>query len=115
MIRCKCGKMTIKGRCKSCSNRDRKGEYGYNGKNKLAEKNPMWKGDSVGYFALHEFIRNNKPKVELCENCNKNKPFDVANISGEYKRDVNDFKWLCRACHMKEDDRLNKLHKGNEK
>jgi len=24
----------------------------------------------------------------------------LANISGEYHRDINDFKWMCRSCHM---------------
>jgi hypothetical protein len=71
--------------------------------------NPMWKDDKVDYPALHKWIFINKPKKELCENCKKVKPFDLANISGEYKRDINDFKWLCRSCHMKEDGRREKL------
>lgn len=73
------------------------------------EKHFNWKGEKVGYIALHEWISNYKPKPKLCENCIKNKPYDLANISGEYKRDIKDFKWLCRSCHMKEDKRLDKL------
>ena len=75
----------------------------------LGEKNGQWKGDKVTYEALHGWVRRNKPQVFLCENCNKNKSYDLANISGEYKRDVNDFKWLCRKCHMIEDGRMNNL------
>ena len=75
------------------------------GKNK-EEKNGMWKGDEVSYMGLHGWIRNHKPKPELCEECNIKHTYDLANISGEYKRDINDFKWLCRGCHMKSDGRL---------
>jgi hypothetical protein len=63
------------------------------------EKHPLWKGNNVGYAALHEWIDNHKPKVELCEDCKNKKKLELANISGEYKRDINDFKWLCSKCH----------------
>jgi hypothetical protein len=69
----------------------------------FSETNPNWKGDDVGYAALHEWIGNRKPKPELCEICRKKPPRDLANISGEYKRDIDDYHWLCRSCHMKKD------------
>lgn len=78
-------------------------------------KNGMWKGDNVGYISLHEWIKKHKPKPEFCEKCKINKPYDLANISGKYKRDVNDFRWLCRKCHMKEDGRLKNLIGGIKK
>ena len=115
-IFCPCGNRTLNEvYCsRACRNKYRKVVYSksHNEKvslSKMGEKNPVWKGDKVSYSSLHEWIQNHKPKLEFCENCNKNKPFDLANISGEYKRDVNDFKWLCRSCHMKEDGRLNNL------
>ena len=77
-------------------------------KTKLNNKNPMWKGDSVGIIALHNWVRRNKPKPKVCEICKKNKPYDLANISGKYRRDINDFEWLCRKCHMKKDGRYYK-------
>lgn len=70
------------------------------------EEHPSWKGDAVRYGALHQWIRRHKPKSEICENCGKTNKLDAANISGEYKRDVNDFKWLCRKCHLTKDGRL---------
>ena len=73
---------------------------------KLGNNNPMWKGDDVGYGNLHVWVRRHKEK-HLCP-CGK-MPYDVANISGEYKRDINDYIWLCRKCHMKSDGRLEKL------
>ncbi len=75
----------------------------------------MWKGDDVGYFALHAWIRRNKPKSEVCESCGKKKKLDAANISGKYKRDVNDFKWLCRKCHLESDERMKNNLKHFEK
>jgi len=73
------------------------------------ERNGMWKGNKVRYNALHNWINNHKPKPKFCERCGIKSPFDVANISGKYKRDVNDFEWLCRSCHMKIDGRINNL------
>jgi len=92
-----CGKLInkISKRCKSCS--------------KLGEKNPIWKGNNVGIKVLHEWIRRHKPKVEFCERCNKKKKLELANISGLYKRDINDYEWLCRKCHMEDDKRMNNL------
>ena len=79
-------------------------------KNHLNDEKPEWKGDKVGYKDLHKWIRKNKPKPNLCEECNKKPPFDIANISGKYKRDIKDYKWLCRSCH-----RLNDFKKGYKK
>jgi len=95
-------------------------KMGYKKKNQMwklrkaemfAEKNPQWKGDEVGYEALHNWIRRHKPKPEFCEGCGKVPPYDLANISGEYKRYINDFKWLCRKCHMVSDGRYEKTIK----
>lgn len=76
---------------------------------KMAENNPQWKGDEVGYTSLHEWVKNRKLKPLLCECCNKNKSYDLANISQEYKRDLSDWEWLCRRCHMRKDGRINNL------
>lgn len=77
---------------------------------KLKERNPMWKGDNVGYYSLHEWVKNHLPKPQLCEACNNVPPYDLANISGKYKRDLTDWQWLCRSCHMKSDGRMEKIH-----
>lgn len=72
----------------------------------------MWKGDNVGYAALHEYIIAHKPKSNLCECCKLNKKLDLANISQNYIRDISDWEWLCRSCHMHKDGRINNLNKG---
>lgn len=76
---------------------------------KLSEKNPMWKGSNAGLDAIHIWILARKPKPLVCEICKKSPPKDLANISQKYIRDVSDFEWLCRKCHMVKDGRLENL------
>lgn len=75
---------------------------------KLGRKNPNWKGDDAKYAAIHLWVTTRKPKPDFCIKCLKNPSFDLHNISGEYKRDLDDWEWLCRSCHMKLDGRMNK-------
>ncbi len=77
----------------------------------LGKRNHNWKGDAVGYHALHGWIKTQLIKPQTCRDCNQQKKLDLANISGEYKRDLSDWEWLCRSCHMKKDGRIEKLHK----
>jgi len=67
-----------------------------------------WKGDSVGYVGVHEWVRYHLGKPRRCGNCKttKAKAYDWANVSGEYKRDLNDYIRLCRSCHKKLDYNL---------
>src|SRR5215211_6957289 len=67
---------------------------------KLGEKNKMWKGDKVGYEALHDWVIKRKPKPEYCEICFKVPPYDLANITGILNRELRNWGWFCRKCHM---------------
>jgi len=71
---------------------------------KGAEEHHNWKGDSVGYNALHVWVRNHKPKSDTCEDCGKKKRLDLSN-KGIYDRNFENWEWLCRKCHMKKDGR----------
>ena len=82
---------------------------------RLGKKNPMWKGNKVGYGALHDWVKWWLPKTKLCQECKLVSPYDLANISQKYRRDLSDWEWLCRRCHMKKDGRLDKLIKMNTK
>lgn len=73
----------------------------------------MWVGDKIGYQGLHGYMRKYKEKSERCEHCNEIKKLDLANVSGEYKRDVNDFIWLCRKCHIAYDMSKSKMMEIN--
>lgn len=37
------------------------------------------------------------------------KRLDIANVSQRYLRDISDWRWLCRRCHMISDGRVNNL------
>ncbi len=106
-MKCKCGKETIYGRCKSCSNRERSGKFKWNSlsrEKRKCEGNPNWKGERIkSYSAQHQWVSRHKLKILKCEKCNKEKRLELANISGKYKRDIKDYLWLCRSCHMKFD------------
>ncbi len=83
--------------------------------NSLGKRNANWKGDDVGLESLHIWVLYRKPKPKFCTKCNKRPAYDLANISGEYKRDVNDFEWFCRKCHMESDGRSNNWIKKGSK
>lgn len=82
---------------------------------KFGSEHPGWKGDKVGIDALHVYIRRRLPKPQKCPICRKSPPYDLANISNEYKREVSDWEWLCRKCHMEKDGRLDKLIENGNK
>lgn len=71
----------------------------------------LWKGDKVGIDALHQWLHKQLPKPEFCTKCNTRKAYDLAN-KGIYNRDLKNWEWLCRKCHMESDGRMNNLHKG---
>jgi hypothetical protein len=78
----------------------------YIGKVNHGKRNGNW-NENVGYAGIHKWVRRNRPAPENCEICGvKRERLDCANLSGEYKRDLNDWIYLCRRCHMKTDDRI---------
>lgn len=92
-----------------------------------------FRGTQAEYSELHKWIRKNKPQPECCQLCKKTKfviieskttcrrnfkkrlDIELANISGKYKRDINDFMWLCQKCHREHDNINENLKKGIEK
>lgn len=84
----------------------------YNECMKYDSEHGNWKGDNVGYGRLHAWVRQNKPEPKHCVDCESSPPRDLANISQEYKRDIDDWEYLCRRCHMLKDGRMNNLNRG---
>ena len=83
------------------------------------ESNGIWIGDRVSCGALHAWVRRNMPMPEYCAICNDKKPIDLANISNKYNpktytRDFNNWRYLCRSCHMKSDGRMKNLKIGGK-
>ena len=71
------------------------------------KNNARWSGDEFTYTAIHKWLNRNKPKPDKCEECGKmTKKLDCHCISEKYTRDINDYMWLCRICHMEKDGRL---------
>jgi len=76
------------------------------------DKNPAWLGDAAGYSAVHNWIRKRKPKTGRCQNCGAQRHTQWANVSREYRRELEDFVELCVPCHKRYD--LNCLREENE-
>ena len=69
------------------------------------QSHPNWKGSKAKYYAIHEWARKQKPLPfpPICQRCGKDTKLVVSNISGEYKRDLNDYEWVCQSCNMNYD------------
>jgi hypothetical protein len=76
--------------------------------------NGMWKDGKITYSALHQWVNRNLSKSEACEICKRNRPLEACNVSGDYLRDLNDWQWLCRSCHMNTDGRIDNLRLPHE-
>lgn len=66
--------------------------------------NPAWKTAIPGYRVLHYWVERIKGKPNFCEICKSDskKTYQWANISGEYKKEVSDWRRLCASCHARE-------------
>jgi hypothetical protein len=69
----------------------------------LGDKRYNWKGDDVSRVGLHQWVRSQIPEPDLCEICNKVPPYDLAKVTGVYKKDFCNWKYMCRSCHQKFD------------
>lgn len=66
-------------------------------------KNSNWKGDEVGYHALHTWVSRHKVKVGICEYCNAKGRTVWANMDFQYTRNLTTWGELCQKCHSKYD------------
>lgn len=76
----------------------------------FGNRNQKWKGDNVGYKALHLWVSRWRGKPKICEQCGKIEEntyrIHWANKSHLYKRDLSDWIRLCSFCHKKFDKGL---------
>jgi len=70
------------------------------------ESHPTWKGDKASYATKHQWVARKLGKPRLCSHCGTldAKRYEWANISKEYKRNLDDYIRLCKSCHMKYDN-----------
>jgi len=76
------------------------------------ENNFNWKGDTVGYFALHHWINRKLGKPKKCELCCKEfkgRHIHWANIDHQYKRNLTDWISLCVRCHKQYDRKTGEI------
>lgn len=80
--------------CYTCSQRAKRGI------NK-GSKNNMWKGDKVKYRGLHAWLNRNlsKPVDGLCEICRQKPIRQIANVTGVYNRDFDNWRYMCVSCN----------------
>jgi hypothetical protein len=91
-----------------------KNEFRFKKNQSLGEKNINWKGDKVGYIALHQWLVRNYGKPDKCEYEQCVYPrttttgkvrthparFEWANIDGVYERERKHWVMLCHWCHV---------------
>lgn len=73
---------------------------------RTGENANLWKGEDVGYYPLHSWIRRiygGASKCELADETCKGR-FEWSNISGDYHRDIADFQQLCKSHHKRYDN-----------
>lgn len=92
----------------------------FTSKRTKGDKNCNWKGDEVGYYALHTWVNRTLGKPSKCQHCKiETGKVEWANKSGDYKRDIKDWIPLCKKCHCKHDKdtwgNATKLWKLNKK
>jgi hypothetical protein len=75
----------------------------------LKEKSSQWKGDNASYESQHEWVRKEYIRIHgklptHCEHCGQEKNrLEASNISGQYKRTLSDYQFICNKCHYKYD------------
>ncbi len=104
-----------KGRHHSLATEFKKGQRSWNtGVKQLKttdEKHPQWRGDEVGYYALHSWVRRKIGVPALCsrqdETCKG--MFEWCNLDGEYTRNLDTWGSMCRSHHRTYDNALMKI------
>lgn len=78
------------------------------------EKHPAWKGDTAGYWAIHDWLKRYYGKATKCSYGHKKnvKRFVWANKTGNYKRDISDWHQLCNRCNIIDGIKVNKRFKA---
>ena len=76
--------------------------------NRIKEgRHNLWKGNDVGYRALHHWVDRWLGKPDVCEFCRRSglngRQIHWANKSGNYLRELTDWIRLCFQCHFQYD------------
>lgn len=88
------------------------------GAGKLGSLNPNWR-ENPSYGSVHVWVTSRMPKPKICPNCGLRPALDLANIENHpnpvtYTRDLSNWEWLCRKCHMTKDGRIKNMYHGGK-
>jgi hypothetical protein len=73
-------------------------------------QNYQWKGEDASYSAIHHWLKRNHPMTGTCEECGRECKTEWSNVDHKYRRVREDYRELCRSCHITYDCRaLGKL------
>lgn len=70
---------------------------------KTGTKHHNWKGESVGYHALHIWVNRNKVKTGVCSLCGANRYTEWGMMTENFSRNLDDYIEVCKPCHMRMD------------
>jgi len=100
------GKNGLRAECKDCKNKknrkyerkdqEKRREYLANWKKEAMKNSPL----NISYTTIHKYMREHNKPPNQCQLCNKTRKVELANISGIYTRDMKDYMWLCKQCHV---------------
>lgn len=111
-----CGKHIKRKSCHFCSRECYKTHgdpthYKTGHKGLVGEENPEWKGDKSSYSSLHAWAKRWVTNASSCKKCGlqdkilvtknniQKRYLQLANISGNYLRNKDDWMYLCPQCH----------------
>lgn len=81
--------------------------YGKAQQRLVGESHYNWKGDNIGYYGIHVWIKRTYGNAIKCENSNclnSSIKFEWALIKGKkYERKIENFFQLCKKCHVNYD------------
>jgi hypothetical protein len=76
----------------------------------VGEAHPNFKDyTQVGTRTLHQWVRRLLPAPKICPICNDRPVRDLINLTGIYNRDLTNWDYACRRCHMLSDGRMYNL------
>lgn len=76
------------------------------------DEHPNWKGNDASYKSKHQWVRKHLPRPEMCPKCKIRKTQEVANIDGNYSRNLKTWEWLCIRCHRERDGHIERFIKN---
>lgn len=103
----KCYANTLRGKRVSPQTEFKKGNISWSKLNSdkmpRGKRNCNWKGNNVGYFSLHNWVKRNYKWENFCNVCKSKKRLTLASKNYNYSRQKEDWWILCSGCNTRYD------------